>query len=384
MDIVLFALFLLVTGEVLGQVPPNLTCYSPRPFNPTCIDRYAAFPGHLNCENRPLTGKTIKISDTDLATIAALHNEIRTHVSPPAADMRLMKENPGLSSTADRWVRRCTADSTWYQRTSPGGYILGQNHLYSKSFINWTDVVKTWEQEKTNFAYGSTGNNASLVGNYTQMIWGETSSVGCSAANCGTFFIYICLYATIPNPQPLDKPYKESVSNSSCDDCPGHCNASTHLCDYGGLICLSGSKLNMTTYMCDCVSTVLPGTYSGSECSLNCVGTNDIDSECSRSLRGTCDTNMHTMFRCPWMCNVCPYSGSSWNVTVISRMPWEKGLPLCTTTTLATTLRISSSGSSTSFPAQHNSGPTAMSRPHAMGTCFTVWFMLIMSFCNTR
>ncbi|KAH3738377.1 hypothetical protein DPMN_045011 [Dreissena polymorpha] len=31
---------------------------------------------------------------------------------------------------------------------------------------------------------------------------------------------------------------------------------------YGGLICLGGSELNMTTNKCDCVSTVLPGPYS--------------------------------------------------------------------------------------------------------------------------
>ncbi|KAH3738378.1 hypothetical protein DPMN_045012 [Dreissena polymorpha] len=58
-----------------------------------------------------------------LAAIADLRNEIRTHVSPPAADMRLM-----------------------------------------------VHVVKTWEKKQTNFTYGLMGNNASIVGNYTQMI----------------------------------------------------------------------------------------------------------------------------------------------------------------------------------------------------------------------
>ncbi|KAH3754912.1 hypothetical protein DPMN_189592 [Dreissena polymorpha] len=93
---------------------------------------------------------------------------------------------------------------------------------------------------------------------------------------------------------------------------------------------------------------------------------------------------MHTMFRCLWMCNACPYSGSSWNVTVISRMPWEKGLPLCTTTTLATTLRIGSSGSSTSFPAQHNSALTSIPAlyKHSILTpnCATPWDVKTISY----
>ncbi|KAH3751993.1 hypothetical protein DPMN_186601 [Dreissena polymorpha] len=47
--------------------------------------------------------------------------------------MTQMNENSGIGSTAERFARRCSAESTWYQRATPGGYLIGQNHLYSNT-----------------------------------------------------------------------------------------------------------------------------------------------------------------------------------------------------------------------------------------------------------
>ncbi|XP_052235505.1 uncharacterized protein LOC127847541 [Dreissena polymorpha] len=353
----------LFTGLVESQVPPNLSCYSPRPFSPSCIDKYAAFPGHLNCEYGPFSGRPLHTNDTEQAQIAYLHNKIRARVSPTASDMTKLKENSGLGSTAERFARRCTADSTWYQRAMPGGFLVGQNHLYSNTALTWTDVIRKWESENTTFVYGSTGNNPSLVGNYTQIVSSETSSVGCGSAQCSGFYLYICLYAPMLDPVRINKPYKKS--NKSCDDCPGKCNGT--LCDYGGLICLSGSKLNMTTFRCDCVSTVRPGTYNDSVCFLNCINNTDSDPDCSGSLIGTCGKNIDTMFRCPWMCNVCPYSDRNWNPILISKMPWEKGLPDCTTTPPPTTTTTTTTTTATTLTAS-TSRVTQTSAGHSFAT----------------
>ncbi|XP_052235187.1 cysteine-rich venom protein Mr30-like isoform X1 [Dreissena polymorpha] len=344
---------------VQSQTPPNLTCYSPRPFNPSCTDKYAAFPGHLNCEDQSLlVGSKMTITDKELTSIADEHNRIRSNVVPKAANMLDMHDNQGLETAALRWARRCTADSTWYQRSTPGAFIPGQNYLFSETPLNWTDVLAVWEAENTSFTYGGPGNDATRVGNYTQMIWSETASVGCGAADCGGRYLYICLYAPILDPSKRDQPYKPT-SSAGCDDCQRNCTATTKLCDFKGLLCLGGSKVNMTTgSSCDCLDN---DHYNGTICELKCVGTNDTDPECFKTLRGTCSTNLTTMFRCPWMCNVCPYAASSWGTASNSRMPWEKDLPACTTTTAATSHlpNVVSSSTSDQGPGQDNSGGAA-------------------------
>ncbi|XP_052235190.1 cysteine-rich venom protein ENH2-like [Dreissena polymorpha] len=333
----------LYLGLIESQTPSTITCYSPRPFNPSCTDKYAALPGHLNCEDLGhLTGKPIPLPDSEMEDIANQHNRVRSNVTPRASNMLVMHTNAGLVSAARRWARRCTADSTWYQRSTPGAFIPGQNSLFSPTAITWTDVIAAWEAEKTHFTYGGPGNDATLIGNYTQMISAETVSIGCGAADCGGRYLYICLYVPILDTAKLDRPYKASNITGGCDDCASHCNTTIGLCDFNKLLCLGGSSLNMTSGTCDCIQTVPPGTYTRTICDLVCIGSNDTDPECLTTLRGTCGTKLTTMFRCPWMCNVCPYSDAKWNVSAISRMPWEKGLPVCNTAWNQRNLGVSS------------------------------------------
>ncbi|KAH3754871.1 hypothetical protein DPMN_189554 [Dreissena polymorpha] len=46
-------------------VKAYITVSFQRPFNPSCTDKYAALPGHLNCEDLGhLTGKPIPLPDS--------------------------------------------------------------------------------------------------------------------------------------------------------------------------------------------------------------------------------------------------------------------------------------------------------------------------------
>ncbi|KAH3754922.1 hypothetical protein DPMN_189602, partial [Dreissena polymorpha] len=109
------------------------------------------------------------ITDKELTRISDEHNRIRSNVVTKAANMLDMHDNAGLEMAAMRSARRCTADSTWYQRSTPGAFIPGQNYLFSQTQMNWTDVLAVLEAENTSFSYGGPGNDATRVGNYTQV-----------------------------------------------------------------------------------------------------------------------------------------------------------------------------------------------------------------------
>jgi len=40
----------------------------------------------------------------------------------------------------------------------------------SSKKLNWSEVIDQWESEKNNFTYNTTGNNFTLIGNYSQVI----------------------------------------------------------------------------------------------------------------------------------------------------------------------------------------------------------------------
>lgn len=65
-------------------------------------------------------------------------------------------------------------------------------------------AIETWWLEKDDFTYGKP-NNASLVGHYTQLVWGVSHEVGCGIAQCyhygnytyskmKLFYNYVCNY----------------------------------------------------------------------------------------------------------------------------------------------------------------------------------------------
>ncbi|XP_052799210.1 cysteine-rich venom protein Mr30-like [Mya arenaria] len=190
--------------------------------------------------------------------------------------------------------------------------------------------------ESASFTYNGTANNNDRVGNYTQMISGPTTGLGCAVSDCHGYFLYMCLYVPILNPADIDTPYK--VAKQPCSDCPTHCNTTANLCNCNGVLCLGGSKLNVTTCVCDCITTMgASNMYNGTVCDLSCIGPNGDDHSCGRPpyTNDSCDTNMETMFHCPYMCYVCPYAGQG-KVNGEDRLPWEKGLPNCTTTNSTT------------------------------------------------
>ncbi|XP_052799214.1 cysteine-rich secretory protein 2-like [Mya arenaria] len=194
--------------------------------------------------------------------------------------LRYKEYTSGLQHAAQRWTRLCSVDSNWFERTTPGAFIHGQNTYRSPTKVTWKDVLDVWKAENTSFTYGHS-NNASLVGNYTQMISANTTALGCGVSDCHGFFLYMCLYIPI-------------------------CRSFIMFTDCNGVTCLGGSTLNLTTCSCECIKTMGDAEmYNGTLCELTCSDPLGDDPACGKPpyTNDSCDTNMDTMFHCPYKVN---------------------------------------------------------------------------------
>ena len=104
---------------------------------------------------------------------------------------------------------------------------FGQNIAMATSslHLNLTQMVNAWGNEKRNFLNGaypsvSATGSPDAVSHYTQMIWQDTSEVGCAKANASGYDILVCDYSpqgningtAVYSPQ---RPQVEAVSASN-------------------------------------------------------------------------------------------------------------------------------------------------------------------------
>src|ERR1700742_78571 len=76
--------------------------------------------------------------------------------------------------------------------------------------FSYTDMVGMWGNEKKSFKYDTYPNcstsHSAVVGHYTQMVWKNTTSVGCALASNGKTDFLVCRYSP-PGNIIGEKPY---------------------------------------------------------------------------------------------------------------------------------------------------------------------------------
>ena len=146
------------------------------PVSPGSIP--AAKPGHGS-----------KMSARDVETITAYHNKVRADVG-----VGPMKWSAALAAYAQAWADHLAGTTCkMAHRTQPK---YGENLFQGTTgFYFAVDAAKAWETEKQ--AYGGgvlTQSNAHSVGHYTQMVWRDTTTLGCGEAMCNKTLIVTCNY----------------------------------------------------------------------------------------------------------------------------------------------------------------------------------------------
>jgi len=133
--------------------------------------------------------------------VLAVHNQYRAEVNVPDA-----RWSNTLAQDAQQWADTLAArgGDLEHSRNRNGA---GEN-LWAGSAggFSYEDMVNGWGEEKQYFMAGkfpdvSTTGSWSDVGHYTQMIWRDTTDVGCAIASGGGMDVLVCRYSPAGNYQ---------------------------------------------------------------------------------------------------------------------------------------------------------------------------------------
>eukprot|EP00878_Enallax_costatus_P014840 GHUV01015533.1.p1 GENE.GHUV01015533.1~~GHUV01015533.1.p1 ORF type:complete len:155 (+),score=23.93 GHUV01015533.1:218-682(+) len=103
-----------------------------------------------------------------------------------------------------KWDAAIAAQAQQYARGCPGGHSgtsgVGENLAWG--YPDWKSAVDGWYGEVSQYDFSNGGwNNA--TGHFTQLVWKDTTRMGCGYnGSCG-MSTYVCQYAPAGNKAPL-------------------------------------------------------------------------------------------------------------------------------------------------------------------------------------
>ena len=139
----------------------------------------------------PVDKNTSKVGLSEKEQIAILkyHNKIRKNVN-----LTPLVWSIELAQYARKWAFNLANNGCKLQHSSDSKY--GEN-LFMGTLGHYTvvDGVKSWAKEKANYS-GVALNSANWrkAGHYTQMVWHNTTELGCATTACNNNLIMVCNY----------------------------------------------------------------------------------------------------------------------------------------------------------------------------------------------
>jgi pathogenesis-related protein 1 len=172
---VTLAFYFAITGCAVPDAQP-----APSPAKSTKSAKAAKSPDN---------GQSHVMSRSDINAITAYHNKVRRDVG-----VGPLKWSPSLAEYAGEWADRLAQTSCKMNHRSEGKF--GEN-LYTGTAGHFSavDAAKAWETEKKLYAGGVlTRENWYPAGHYTQMVWRNTSHLGCGESICKGMLMVVCNY----------------------------------------------------------------------------------------------------------------------------------------------------------------------------------------------
>jgi pathogenesis-related protein 1 len=124
-----------------------------------------------------------KITQAEAQSALDFHNKARKEVNVPALEW-----SAELSAYAQKWAEHLDSLGCALQHRPRSGVWVqqyGENIFWGSGSYNATDACKSWYSEKKDFVGPVfTGEETSVVGHYTQMVWRDTKKVGIGVVKC--------------------------------------------------------------------------------------------------------------------------------------------------------------------------------------------------------
>jgi len=159
-----------------------------------------ASTGSMAAPPRPVTAERSSalpatgLSTQDIQAITAHHNKVRADVG-----VAPLTWSVDIAGYAQQWAEQLAISGCRMKHRSPNDF--GEN-LFQGTVGAFTavDAAKAWETEKKDYTGGVlTEANWAPAGHYTQMVWRQTTQLGCGQAICRNTLIVACNYAPAGN-----------------------------------------------------------------------------------------------------------------------------------------------------------------------------------------
>lgn len=127
--------------------------------------------------------------------ILAVHNRERADVG-----VAPLSWSDALAADAQRWANHMAATGVFAHAGNDENPNSGENlSMGSAGGYTYAQLAQGWADEKALFQYGtfpylSTDGNWASVGHYTQMVWRNTTEIGCAAATSSGWDYLVCRY----------------------------------------------------------------------------------------------------------------------------------------------------------------------------------------------
>jgi hypothetical protein len=132
-----------------------------------------------------------------------LNNDELPESPAPEIPVPLLQWDEKLATVADDYAKSCpeghNPDRTSDYVNQGGSGYVGENLAWGYATLE--SAVEGWADEESDYRYEPHGSDSTggVVGHYTQIIWRNTTHIGCAtyAASCGAYFepAYVCNYS---------------------------------------------------------------------------------------------------------------------------------------------------------------------------------------------